>query len=115
MTGNNMNQEALIPNPEDRIMCVKVGKVKRENLYEMTRKYWKVDITRARKATHVLAIVNGIVEAVYNPVDWKYTEDPQHIGRCEFLGVEDEHTTYTGKDVSAFYGKSQNPVKYINM
>ena len=36
MTGNNMNQEALIPNPEDRIMCVKVGKVKRENLYEMT-------------------------------------------------------------------------------
>ena len=57
MTGNNMNQEALIPNPEDRIMCVKVGKVKRENLYEMTRKYWKVDITRARKATHVLALL----------------------------------------------------------
>ena len=28
MTGNNMNQEALIPNPEDRIMCVKVGKPK---------------------------------------------------------------------------------------
>ena len=33
-----MNQKVLIPNPEDRIMCVKVGKVKRENLYEMTRK-----------------------------------------------------------------------------
>ena len=29
----------LRPNPEDRIICVKVGKVKRENLYEMTRKY----------------------------------------------------------------------------
>ena len=56
-----MNQKELEPNPEDRIMCVKVGKVKRENLYEMTRKYWKVDITRARRATHVLAIVNGIV------------------------------------------------------
>lgn len=56
MTGNNMNQKALIPSPEDCIMCVKVGKVKRENLYEMTRKYWKVDINRARKATHVLAI-----------------------------------------------------------
>ena len=61
------------------------------------------------------AIVNGIVEEVYNPVDWKYTEDPKHIGRCEFLGIEDEHTTYIGKNVSAFYGKSQNPVKYINM
>ena len=84
-------------------------------VYEMTRKYWKVDITRARKATHVLAIVNGIVQEVYIPVDWKYTDDPKHIGRCEFLGTEDEHTTYIGKDVSDFYGKSQNPVKYINM
>ena len=73
------------------------------------------DIKRAKKATHVLAIVNGIVEEVYNPVDRKHTEDPKHIGRSEFLGVEDEHTTYIGKDVSAFYGKSQNPVKYINM
>ena len=110
-----MNQKELKPNLEDRIMCVKVGKVKRENLYEMTRKYWKVDITRARRATHVLAIVNGIVEEVYNPVDWKYTEDQKHIGRCEFLGVKDEYTTYIGKDVSDFYGKSQNPVRYINM
>ena len=73
------------------------------------------DRKRAKKATHVLAIVNGIVEEVYNPVDRKHTEDPKHIGRSDFLGVEDEHTTYIGKDVSAFYGKSQNPVKYINM
>ena len=110
-----MNQNVLIPNPEDRTMCVNVGKVKRETLYEMTRKYWKVDINRARKATHVLAIVNSIVEKVYNPVNWKYTEDPKHLGRCEFHGVEDERSTYIGKSVMTFYGKSQNPVKYINM
>ena len=110
-----MTANELIPHPEDRIICVKVGKVKRENLYEMTRKYWKVDITRARRATHVLAIVNGIVEEVYIPVDWKYTEDTKHIGRCEFWGDEDDSTTYIGKDVAAFYGKSQNPVRYINM
>ena len=63
----------------------------------------------------MLAIVNSIVEEVYNPVDRKHTEDPKHIGRSEFLGGEDEHTAYIGKDVSAFYGRSQNPVKYINM
>ena len=34
-----METKELRPNPEDRIICVKVGKVKRENLYEMTRKY----------------------------------------------------------------------------
>ena len=110
-----MNKNELVPNHEDRILCVKIGKEKRENLYEMTRKYWKINIIRARKATHVLAIVNGIVKKVYNPVDWKYTENLKHIGRCEFIGDEDEHTTYIGKDVTAFYGKSQNPVKYINM
>lgn len=112
---SEMNKEELIPNPEDRIMCVKIGKVKRENLYEMTRKYWKVDITRAKKATHILAIVNGIVEQVYIPVNWKYTEDIKYIGRCEFFGIEDEQTTYIGKSVISFYGKSQNPIKYINM
>ena len=30
--------EELIPQENDRIVCVKVGKVTRENLYEMTRK-----------------------------------------------------------------------------
>lgn len=33
-----MIYKELVPNPKDRIMCVKVGKVKRENLYEMIRK-----------------------------------------------------------------------------
>ena len=46
---------------------------------------------------------------------WKYTQVPQYEGRCEFEGVEDVNSEYIGKSVSAFYGKSQNPVKYINM
>lgn len=29
----------LLPKENDRLLCVKVGKVKRENLYEMARKY----------------------------------------------------------------------------
>ena len=87
-----MNTE-LQPKVTDRIVCVKVGKIKRENLYEMTRKYWAVNINRASKATHVLSIVDG----------------------CEFVGVEDVKSEYIGKSVSAFYGKSQNPVKYINL
>ena len=109
-----MNTE-IQPKGTDRIVCVKVGKIKRENLYEMTRKYWAVNINRASKATHVLSIVDGIVEAVYIPKEWKYTQVPQYEGRCEFVGVEDVKSDYIGKSVSAFYGKSQNPVKYINM
>ena len=109
-----MNTE-LLPKNTDRIICVKVGKIKRENLYEMTRKYWAVNVNRASKATHVLSIVDGIVEAVYIPKEWFLTQNPQYEGRCEFVGVEDVKSEYVGKSVSAFYGKSQNPVKYINM
>lgn len=110
-----MSKSELIPNPLDRILCVKVGKVKRENLYEMTRKYWVVDINRAKKATRVLAIVDGVVEAVYIPEAWKHTDSPQYIGRCEFIGSEETDSDYIGKSVSSYYGRSQNPVKYINL
>lgn len=110
-----MNKSELIPNPLDRILCVKVGKVKRENLYEMTRKYWVVDINRAKKATRVLAIVDSVVEAVFIPEVWKHTDNPQHHGRCEFIGSEETDSDYIGKSVSSYYGRSQNPVKYINL
>lgn len=103
----------LEPHPQDRIVCVKVGKVMRENLYEMTRKYWKIKLERASKATHVLAIVDGIVKAVYIPHEWRYTRDSEHLGRCEFVGEEDKNNDYIGKSVVYFYGFSSNPVKYI--
>ena len=89
------------------------GKVRRENLYEMTRKYWVVKLERASLATHVLAVVDGIVEAVYIPHLWKHSEERD--GRCMFEGKEDVHSEYIGKSVVGYYGKSQNSVKYINM
>lgn len=74
-----MNRKELIPNPEDHIMCVKLAKMKWEDLYEFTRNYSKVDITRARRATYVQVIVKSIAEKVYNPVDWKNTEEQKTI------------------------------------
>ena len=105
----------LNPNPTDRIMCVKVGRIVRENFYEMARKYWKVKLDKAEKVTHVLAVVDGTVAAVYIPHNWKYTDNPQYEGRCEFVGIEDVGSEYLGKTVASIYGKSQNPVKYINL
>ena len=65
-----MNTNELIPKAEDKIVCVKVGKIKRENLYEMARKYWKVRLERASRATHVLAVVEGKVEGVSLLANW---------------------------------------------
>ena len=110
-----MTNNELVPNPQDRIVCVKVGKVQRESFYEMTRKYWVVKLERASKATHVLAIVNGIVNTVYIPEKWMHSKDRGKEHRCEFIGREDSTSEYIGKSVAHLYGKSQNPVKYINM
>lgn len=107
--------EELTPQPADRIVCVKVGSIQRENLYEMSRKYWKIKLQRASKATHVLAIIDGVVEAVYIPKKWSYTKVPEFSGRIEFVGTEDKRSSYLGKDVRAYYGRSSNPVTYINM
>ena len=110
-----MATKELEPLATDRILCVKVGKVIRENLYEMTRKYWKIRLDRASKATHVLAIVNSEVVAVYIPEKWKYTDDSAHLGRIEFTGVEDAHSEYIGKSVKNIFGKYPGPNLYINM
>lgn len=109
-----MNNE-LIPKNNDRIVCVKVGKVMRENLYEMTRKYWVMKLDRASQATHVVAIIDGIVEAVYIPQEWFYSKDHGKEHRLEFVGREDVYSDYIGKSVKNYYGHSANPVKYINM
>ena len=110
-----MKGNELITNPQDRIVCVKVGKVKRESFYEMARKYWVVSLTRASNATHVLAIVNGIVNTAYIPEKWIYSKDRGYENRCEFIGTEDPTSEYIGKSVAHLYGKSRNPVKYINL
>ena len=105
----------LIPQDGDTIICLKVGKIDREDLYEMTRKYWKMSLQRASKANHVLAVVDGIVKEDYIPQDWKYTDNPKYEGRIEFVGNKCLNSPYVWKSVVSFYGKSQNPVKYINM
>lgn len=110
-----MEDIEIIPRPEDRIVCVKVGKVLRENFYEMTRKYWVMNLDRASKATHVLAVVDGTVDTVYIPERWYNSKVAGKEHRLEFEGKEDPKSEYIGKSVKSYYGKSQNPVKYINM
>ena len=89
--------EELIPQGNDRIVCVKVSKVLRENLYEMTRKYWVMKLERASKATHVLAIVDGVVKAVYIPEKWYHSKDKGKEHRLEFIGKEDHFSMAKAK------------------
>lgn len=107
--------DELIPQEGDCLLCVKVGKIARENIYEMVRKYWVLDGKRASRAIHILAIIDGIVDSVIIPSVCKLTENPTYEGRWEFEGTLDNNSFYIGKSVKSFYGRSSNPVKYINM
>lgn len=107
--------ENLQPSPSDRIICVKVGKIQRENFYEMARKYWKVNVKRATLATHVLAVVDNCVKAVYHPTRWYLTQNLEYRGRYEFDGEEDPRSEYIGKSTKALYNDSQAPIRYINL
>ena len=108
-------ENVLVPREGDRLILFKCGKIRREDLYEMARKYWKLSVKRAENATHALAVVDGIVEAVYVNLQWKYTDEAEYCGRLEFTGTYDVDSEYLGKNVKPFYGRSANPVKYINL
>lgn len=107
-------EEELIPQPGDIILCVKIGKIKREDVYEMARKYWVGDGNRASQATYVLAVIDGKVDSVFVDCHWMPRDNPQYTGRWEFKGTLCLESPYIGKSVKAFYDRSSNPVKYIN-
>lgn len=85
---------------------------KRPNVYEMTRKYWKIDKDRAGLADYVCGVANGKIVSVYKDADWKYVDYRGSI-RCEFDGEEVPESYLMGLDVSQ-YVRCQNPISYIN-
>ena len=107
-------------NPNDRIVCLNISKTydnnERADNYDRTRHYWRLDKNRAEKANLVLAIVHGVVIAVFQPTRWNKSEHPKFTTRYEFEGTELFGSPYIGKCVwNEINHKSQTPVAYINL
>ena len=115
------NCEFIEPNPEDRIIFINICRTynsgERGSIYEATRKYWRLNGKRAERATHVLAVVKGVVLAVFIPKIWYITKDTRYkrTGRWEFEGEEVLDSSYIGKSMRNLLGPSQNPIQYFNM
>lgn len=118
--------EDLIPHTGDRIMCININKTYkpgtdyygvRENIYEATRKYWRLNGNRARNATVVLSVYQGIVRAAFKPIEWRISDVKFEKGaRWEFKGVEIPDSSYLNKSIKDYIKKgNQNPIFYINM
>lgn len=116
----------LILHTGDRIMCININKTYkpgidyygvRENIYEATRKYWRLNENRARNATVVLSVYHGIVRAAFKPIEWRKSDVKFETGaRWEFTGVEIPDSPYLNKSIKYNIKKgNQNPIFYINM
>ena len=101
-------------------------------LYDQTRRSWKVNEDRVKQVEYAFAIYEGLVLEVYKIAGWfpahtTYNSIPvseeiiKHDTiegkRLEFVGqVADDsiRKKYVGKSVTSFYKKGeQNPIKYI--
>jgi uncharacterized protein len=83
-------------------------------LYEVTRKYWKV-VERAQGIKIACSVYAGIVREVYSIKEW--LPSPQYAGRFMFNGKvasDDIRNKYINKSVAHVWQQgSQNPIKYV--
>lgn len=119
--------KTLEPQKTDKLICININKTYnrpdvdqfgvRDNIYEATRKYWKLNGRRAKNADYVLATYQGIVRAVFKPIRWIESEKAFETGkRWEFEGEEILRSKYLNKSVKHLINKgNQNPILYINM
>lgn len=110
----------------DRLLIVKLNKTytgspteriyQHENLYEKTRKYWKLNPEKAQQADFVFAVFKKVVRAVYKPERWFPVQNEEIFSgiRYAFDGVAIENSPYLNKDVSK-YIRGMNPIQYINI
>lgn len=91
-----------------------------DDLYEATRKWWKVNPNRG--AVYAMAVYGGVVRAVYKIDSWRRPTDeeitgPGIEGRWAFDGGIDPEMEdrYLYGDVTRYLTHgAQNPIKYVN-
>ena len=102
----------------ERIVCFNISRTwrnrERANLYECTRKYWRLNGERVRHADLVFAVYRGVVIGVFRPHSWHRTQCAKYAGRWEFEGEQLVDSPYLNLKIEALQ-KRQNPVLYINM
>ena len=100
-----------------KIICLNVSRTyllrERPNLYECTRKYWRLNGERAKNAEFVFAVSAGYIVGVFKPSRWYLSNE--YPGRWEFEGTEISDSPYILRKISHILGNRQNPVAYINM
>lgn len=109
-------EEAVFDEP---VLLIRINRLyrpqmKREEIYEATRKHWNIG-ERGRKIKVVCAVYRGIVREVFVSEKWRKSTTIK--GRSYFVGKVAPKKTrekYLHKSVASYLSKgSQNPIKYV--
>jgi len=100
------------------LLLIKINDTYRKGMslnevYEITRKFWKIKIQRAEKCSFILGVANGIVRGVFDPKTFGIS--PNDKNRKYFEGEIIENSPYMNTSIKAFGKKGQrNPLVYLN-
>jgi len=115
-------------NPGDTLLLVSLNKsfdqskangvYRRPDIYEATRKYWKISKNAPEEIKYVLGVYKGVVRCVIEVKTWKWTtvsEDGKtfKFERCIFEGDVLDDSPYMNKDVSDYPFGSGGAIRYI--
>ena len=94
------------------------GVYRRIDIYESTRKYWKISKAAPSGIKFVLGVYKGVVRSVLEVESWTWTtvaEDGTEFksDRCVFEGKLLKDSPYLNKDVSDYPFGSRGSVRYI--
>ncbi len=86
-----------------------------EEMYEATRKSWRISMTRVKNISYACAVYKGIIREVFKIDKWLPSSNSK--GRFMFVGkVATAHirNKYINKSVAKYWIQgSQNPIKYV--
>ena len=122
MTEININYDAKEVDIKDNVILININSlyyfwIWKKDLYEATRKSWKVKKERAEKAEYALCHYHWIVREVYIINNWY--DSPTDKWRIEFnwkVADESIREKYLHKSIKIYFRKwNQNPIKYVNI
>lgn len=108
---------------DDPVILIRINRTYRENmsieeLYEATRKGWRLNPERAERAKYVFSVYRGIVKEIYKINDWKFREIYHNRKRYEFNGKiapDDIRVKYWDMSVAKCFKRgASNPITYIS-
>ncbi|MDO8676476.1 MAG: hypothetical protein Q7K16_02390 [Candidatus Azambacteria bacterium] len=112
-------REAKILDPTILININKIyyQEIENKELYEATRKAWKIDIKKANLAKYIFSTYLGIIRGVFEDCHWKIISSGKNKGRAYFIGKianEETQKRFVDKSVRNYVRRgAQNPIRYV--